>query len=565
MKSRLNKIEIQNFKAFRHFKLDLEGRHLLLYGANGAGKSSLYWALYTFLQSASKQPQGVISKYFDSTDGQNLLNIHEQGEEPPKPGGIKLTLRDAISQTSTAYRISESVHASTETEKGTHNEPVILKGNLASDFITYRFFFGFSHFRNSENFDLWPLFEKEILPFCVSTGGHSPLQCWKRIELGKPNPLRLKGVGGSNSYDSFEQATQVFADMLPGIVDTISTEAQIFYNQHFVEGDAAKVELKLKVTQNAECSGTSSKTFKFTKPVISFGVRIGGQEIKRPQSFLNEAKLTQLALSIRFAASLVNLYESDLKLLVLDDLLVSFDMDNRMKVVEILLSDTFANYQKIILTHDLGFFREFKRNVDAHQEWMFVSLQGSAKTNITSSTEKTPLQKAEDFIQNHDLESAALQLRKAAEQTAQKYKKWASGETQKPGEFHTLTENLRTALTYLEKDLKHYKISKQLLSIPEEHRSKIIPSTNTDIDHIEALDGPTKGKIKSQQSHLRKFLTSDFSEEQKQIDLIKRILKMTERVLNPSAHWNDVPLYEAEVKKAQKIICKLENLLIKDS
>ena len=41
MKSRLFKIENQNFKAFREFTINLEGRHLLLYGANGAGKSSL--------------------------------------------------------------------------------------------------------------------------------------------------------------------------------------------------------------------------------------------------------------------------------------------------------------------------------------------------------------------------------------------------------------------------------------------------------------------------------------------------------------------------------------------
>jgi len=74
MKSRLHCLEITNFKAFREFKLEVEGRHLLVYGRNGAGKSSLYWALHTFLQSARKQADGV-AKYFNPADPQNLLNI----------------------------------------------------------------------------------------------------------------------------------------------------------------------------------------------------------------------------------------------------------------------------------------------------------------------------------------------------------------------------------------------------------------------------------------------------------------------------------------------------------
>ncbi|MDO9119524.1 MAG: ATP-binding protein [Nitrospira sp.] len=180
MKSRLHRLEICNFKAFREFTLDLEGRHLLVYGPNGSGKSSLYWAFYTFLQSARK-PTPEVAKYFDPTDQQNLLNIHEQGEATPKPGEIVLTLRDTATKNDTTYRISHTTH-------GTHQQPAILKGDLASDFITYRFFFGFSHFRNSEKFNLWPLFEKEILPFCVSTGGKVPVDCWNAIKSGNPNP-----------------------------------------------------------------------------------------------------------------------------------------------------------------------------------------------------------------------------------------------------------------------------------------------------------------------------------------------------------------------------------------
>src|ERR1039457_6208300 len=94
MKSRLHHIAITNFKAFREFSLNLEGRHLLVYGANGAGKSSLYWALYTFLQSAGKKPFGSIGKYFDPANPQHLLNLHEQKTAAPKPGEIALTLRD---------------------------------------------------------------------------------------------------------------------------------------------------------------------------------------------------------------------------------------------------------------------------------------------------------------------------------------------------------------------------------------------------------------------------------------------------------------------------------------
>ena len=87
---------------------------------------------------------------------QNLLNIHE--DATAKPSEIALTLRDTATRNDTTYRISQADH-------GTYNQSAILKGDLASDFITYRFFFGFSDFRNSEKFNVWPLFEKEILDF----------------------------------------------------------------------------------------------------------------------------------------------------------------------------------------------------------------------------------------------------------------------------------------------------------------------------------------------------------------------------------------------------------------
>ncbi len=146
MKTRLTKLSITNFKAFRHFELDLKGRHLLAHGANGSGKSSLFWALYTFLQSATKN-EGEIAKYFTSNGSESLLNFYEQNEDTPATPKITATFRDTNTGNERTYSIGEEIH-------GTHRIPELLRGNQASDFITYRFFFGFSNFRNSENFNL---------------------------------------------------------------------------------------------------------------------------------------------------------------------------------------------------------------------------------------------------------------------------------------------------------------------------------------------------------------------------------------------------------------------------
>lgn len=554
MKSRIHRIEIQNFKAFRDFSLDIEGRHLLLYGPNGSGKSSIYWTFYTFLQSARKHPQHAIAKYFDPTEPQNLLNIYE--DSTARPGEIALTLRDTAIRNDTTYRISLADH-------DTYKRPAILKGGLASDFITYRFFFGFSHFSNSEKFDLWPLFEKEILPFCVSIGGKAPLDIWEAIKSGNPNPARLPGAAGANAYSSFKNKTGIFAEMLPGIVDSISNEAQLFYDKHFSPDDSAKLTLKLGVTTPPSAIGSNQNNFQFTRPIIEFGIQIDGKTIHRPQTFLNEAKLTQLALSVRFAASLVNLHESDLKLLVLDDLLVSLDMSNRMQVVEILLSEQFDNYQKLILTHDLGFFRDFQSLIgDDPSAWCVRTLKGNASAGITAEASEDPLKKARQYISGHDLEEAAVQLRKAAEETAQRYRRFAMGETPRPGQFHSLSEDLRAARKHLEQQLPMTLYKQVIAGTPEAYRDKLVCVSDADLDADTSLDAATRGKLKTQRRRLRQFLSNTAWQQAKAMQTIDAVIRMKDRVLNPTAHWGEAPLYQAELDKALKLVNRLEQVLI---
>lgn len=55
--SKISQILLSNFKFFNKEEvIDINNNHLLLYGENGSGKSSLFWGIYTLLEASFKQP-----------------------------------------------------------------------------------------------------------------------------------------------------------------------------------------------------------------------------------------------------------------------------------------------------------------------------------------------------------------------------------------------------------------------------------------------------------------------------------------------------------------------------
>jgi len=67
---KIAQLHLKNFKAFRDQVFEFGGKNVLIYGNNGSGKSSLFWAIYTFLQSSSKS-NAEIQKYFRHFDSTN--------------------------------------------------------------------------------------------------------------------------------------------------------------------------------------------------------------------------------------------------------------------------------------------------------------------------------------------------------------------------------------------------------------------------------------------------------------------------------------------------------------
>ena len=83
-------------------------------------------------------------------------------------------------------------------------------------------------------------------------------------------------------------------------------------------------------------------------------------EIVHPNTFLNEAKMAALAFSIRWAILDYRLnagaIPAAMKVLVLDDIMISLDMANRNKLIRVVTNQLAQQYQILFLTHDMQIY-----------------------------------------------------------------------------------------------------------------------------------------------------------------------------------------------------------------
>ena len=569
---RIQKIDIKAFKAFLDLSVPLSGRDLLVYGKNGAGKSSIYWALYTFLQSAQKKSDDVF-KYFDPARNENLIN---RFTTTPETAAISVSFQSEDGVLDSSYTISKTLH-------DTKDVPKILNGDLASDFITYRILFSFYHYRNSQTINLWQVFEDEMLPFCQGDSVKQIYEFW--VQLREADPFADTKAAGEvgwetgRRYDRFAAQVDRFNTAFKEVLARITTEAQAFYDKHFAETEELAPEKKLMLGVNLALPAEYDREdHKLVRPVVGFEVKIGQEKLHKPHSFLNEAKLTQLALSVRFGATLAQLQVSPIKLLVLDDLLISLDMSNRMKVVNIILGEDFADYQKIILTHDLGFFQEIRRHIGHDQfKWHFAKIAGTSTEGRRLDAVKTDLEQAQDYLANDHLAECGNQLRKCVEANLTTFLEQAK---QKKGIDHLIEREAFASLhqkineASAELSLGSYKEFAELLHAEFTLPQLLELASPDDIDPSK-FAAATKNEKKAKGALIAKLyatrpnlhqciieLLSDASRKRlTAIKLLDEVRRIKDRILNPASHAGATPLYTKEAEDAVKVIQALDAAL----
>lgn len=422
-------IKIKGFKAFsEEFELKLDGKHLLMYGENGSGKSSIYYALHCLQQSSLKTDAG--KKYFNTDSSQNLLNKHFSNDEAHISVGIfnKVWL----------YNINKDGY-----------NPKLLGGGLADFpldccFINHQFISRFFNFRNSEKINLFPVFLKDILSFYKVAEYNVHIGKMYDYLTSRQIPTKKKEKELFNlQIESFNLETR-------RVIENINMHASDRYNRYFKDNQDYELKIRLRYDSNTDKPDNDPNEYwlkydnifelqtirgvrsykrspykKWNTPFIGLEVSEKGNDgnfqlIPKPQSYFNEAKLTAIALSIRFA--LLDLEKAeDGRFLALDDMLISLDMSNRAKVVAFLL-DISDKYKIYLFTHDRAFFNYVSREIQLHgklQEWIYKTISYNAENQapIVIDEYADYLSKSKHFYSIGDYDTSAIYLRKQLEQS----------------------------------------------------------------------------------------------------------------------------------------------------
>lgn len=365
MAKKITKINFYNYKAFysetdNTFSIDLsDGKNLLIYGENGSGKSSIFEGLRDFFQSSLKNIE------FE----QNVFSIGSIPQEP--------FIDVQFSDDAQIYSFSTD-----EYKTNTNTSPFIRDVNKVKAFISYKDLLK-THFITT------PLLKINLFPLLFGDGGilsniSTPLlkisersevtffDFWKKIDNSTISPEIPGAITISPEYnelvDLYETAVNKFLD---DIKDLTNLFLEYFDENLFIN------EIKIEINKTGLVS--ENEEIGFMKPRIIPKLKFYNSDLQYYPSFLNEARLTALAISIYLAAIESNPI-NDYQILFFDDIFIGLDTNNRIPLLNIIKENLIQKYQIIITTYDKYWF-ELAKDQLGNDNWSTAEMYIKENTN----------------------------------------------------------------------------------------------------------------------------------------------------------------------------------------
>lgn len=431
--SKIDTLHLHNFKFFdEQPPIKLEGKHWLLFGENGSGKSSISWGLYTLLEASMKTANKTNAYFLPVTESpESLVNIYatQMSCIIAKKAHHNSFIEVTTDNPSTQYKISLL-------DTAICGDSNAQESRKASDFINYQALFKFQEFRNSKESNLFEVFNYSVLPYVsfaeFTLRGQNlsnAMEQWIAYMEGPGTTANAKGdtiqvYKHSADYQNFLDFEGHFISEFNKLIDVINIAAP-----EIIKKLGYDIEFNLKLVPPTHKK--RDKKFEYTPYEIKFTITKYNDmavHITRPHSFLNEAKMTAVAISIRLSILKYRIgaiaAPDALKILVLDDTMISLDMSNRDTLITLLLKEFTSNYQILFLTHDKSLYKFINHKISQlsdKTEWsiqeMYVGKKVITKHEypVLIDEEDEPYHKAKKFYESKDYTTCALYIRQTLE------------------------------------------------------------------------------------------------------------------------------------------------------
>jgi energy-coupling factor transporter ATP-binding protein EcfA2 len=380
---RLKTLTLCNFRGFpgpSPSQLDIGGKNLLIYGENGAGKSSIFHALNEFFSVEHSEP------------AQRKSVLDELKNKYKKTDDKACYVEVEFANGKGSVRWDETRHPVDITTKGTGPSaanPRVVEAALRKAFFDYRSLLETNFRHGNDAINLFEVTVSLLLRDFPATSSESDgktiFELWQdahvRLERGRGFTARHRSV-----YPNFNRRiTQIVTDLnaairigLGELTKVNAASGKNPANQLLAEMGWKNLKLdSFPVINGARFQQASKPAERKILPgTITPKLVFENIEFPTPQNAINEARLSALALAIYLAGREIctnALGVEPLRLMVLDDVLMGLDQSNRKPILDLLQKRFAGKWQIILLTHDRVWF-EMARMTLGESEWKAVEM-----------------------------------------------------------------------------------------------------------------------------------------------------------------------------------------------
>lgn len=406
---KIKKVEIRDYKVFYGLnEFNVEGKNLFIYGENGSGKSSFYYALKDFFQSSTE------TLSYDETEN-IFLTKAQKGK-----GFIKVTFNPDRSGAANdkTYTVKKGFKDTYTAGDTSIRDAIKLKS-----FLTYKHLLTIHHIKRENEIDLFELLVKGVLKHFKSiaiTGTKEIGELWYDVEIaiGKETSQAFNITAKKKEVD---EALDKFNAAFKKLFDRNSIENIMKFAQTILDKFGHNIEIELNYTQARPNTAYNA----IERNHVRAKVKYLGKEIPKPHIFLNEARLSAIAISIYLGMVKRHVQGIPCKVLFLDDIFIGLDISNRLPLLKI-LDKEFPNYQVFITTYDKPWYEFVKSTyLDGNNAWKSFEFYARrsrkgfeipiVRENKSNSHIQNYIDKAEEYFNKADNKAAGVYLRSAFE------------------------------------------------------------------------------------------------------------------------------------------------------